>query len=171
MIEGAIDRKLIGANFLLMDLTDNIAMNDIKDKFDLITAIFSFNYLKQQHAKTVTQWAVNQLQPRGSLIVTHPHPLVTYSLTNSENFKWQTVPNYFNTDTWLTGEMRNLQNETLDVGSYHKTLQDLLSLVPVSDAYHFAVEELGFVCAESCPPEFSELIGKPLHVKITISKR
>jgi len=171
MINEAKKRAIKGATFLDIDLTNRVAREAVKGKYELITAIFLFNYFTLNESKTVVQWALEHLAPRGVMIITHPHPIVTYSLPTTKTFSWQSSDNYFATDTWLNGKMATLDKNELRVGAYHKTFQDLLSLTPNTVEFTSEFEELGFLTSDNCPHQFLELVGKPLHVKIKIIKK
>jgi len=171
MVNAAHNRRLLNAYFLNADLR---LLNQIQlplRSFDVITAIFSLNYLTTKEGRTLVEFALDHLTQDGTLIVTLPHPFVTSIESRNSDFQWDTVTNYFDSDQWLTGQMRTLSNRKLSVGAFHKTFSDLLEMIPREFLQHTQIDELGFRNNTNCPTHFSKLVGKPLHVKISITKK
>jgi cyclopropane fatty-acyl-phospholipid synthase-like methyltransferase len=170
MLLSARNRHLPNAEFALGDIRQPATFANLQGPFDLITSIFSLNYLKVEEARTSIQRAVDLLADDGRIIITHPHPFITFEKNNSEHFSWETVSSYFFSDYWCQGQMNTISGKSLAVGSFHKTFEDLLSIIPSCLLGRSKVEELGFSTREKCPSEFSDLVGRPLHIKLTLSR-
>lgn len=170
MLLSAANRQLPNARFALGDIRDNRTYAELEGPFDLITSVFSMNYLSVTEARSATHKALDLLAKNGRMIITHPHPFVTFEKTNSANFSWGTAPSYFSSDHWCEGHMGTVSGKSLAVGSYHKTFEDLLSIIPNQFIERTKIQELGFLTPDQCPTEFSDLVGRPLHVQLTLSR-
>ena len=171
MVNSAQNRRLSNASFMNADLRLLTQIQLPLKSFNLITAIFSLNYLTVQEGKTLIEFALDHLTLDGTMIITLPHPFVTSVESLNPDFQWETVTNYFNSDQWLTGHMKTLSNRKLSVGAFHKTFADLFEMVPTEFLQHTHIDELGFRGNSNCPIHFSKLVGQPLHVKISITKK
>ena len=145
------------------------------NNFDLVVAVFLFNYLSNAQMKQCMSEVVRILRPAGQFIFSIPHPCFPYMRDAEYPFYFKVSDKgYFSQrDQQFTGKIWKIDSTSLDVQLIHKTFED----------YFDALRDTGF---EKIPilkelrvtPKmialdpyfFSPIADFPLHAVIKISK-
>jgi SAM-dependent methyltransferase len=127
----------------------------IEDSFDLIVAIFLFNYLNIEQTRQSMREIFGILKPGGKLVFAVPHPSFPFLHRKHQS------PFYFDAhgygyfsgrDVKFPGEIWRRDGLALEVQFFHKTIED----------YFDALRQAGF----NRMPEVAELTVKSEHLEI-----
>lgn len=142
--------------------------------FDLVLAVFLFNYLNNTQTKQCMSEVVRILRPGGRFIFSIPHPCFPYMRDAEYPFYFQVEDKgYFSQrDRQFLGKIWKRDGDSLDVQLIHKTFED----------YFDALRDAGFnkiptIKELRVTPEmiafdqsfFSPIADLPLHIVIQIS--
>ncbi|KST62393.1 class I SAM-dependent methyltransferase [Mastigocoleus testarum] len=145
------------------------------NSFDLVVAVFLFNYLNNTQMKQCMSEVARILRPAGQFIFSIPHPCFPYMRDAEYPFYFEVNDKgYFSQrDRQFTGKIWKIDGVSLDVQLIHKTFED----------YFDALRDTGFekmpilkelrVTPEMIaldPSFFSPIADFPLHAVIKISK-
>jgi len=149
---------------------------DLDEEFDLVLAVFLFNYLSCDEMATVLETVHRHLAPGGRFIFTAPHPSFPFLDRPAEPpFFFETGGlDYFSAkDHQLEGRIWRRDGESVPVRCVHKPM----------DEYFVALERAGFVTALRVtelsvtdehlaldPEFFGPLRGLPLHVAFELTR-
>jgi SAM-dependent methyltransferase len=172
MIEAAVReerRAPLGIGYERGDAAD---LADIAaDTFDLVLAMFLFNYLTSDATAVCMKEIARVLRPRGRFVFAVPHPALAFMREPEPPFFFE-VPSrdYFATrDLRFAGKIWKRDGAALEVQLVHKTLEDYFSALrsagftrlPIVRELHVTPEILAVD-----PPFFGPLVGAPLHLAV-----
>jgi 2-polyprenyl-3-methyl-5-hydroxy-6-metoxy-1,4-benzoquinol methylase len=144
-------------------------------EFDLVTAVFLFNYLNVTQMYQCMTEVRRILRPGGRFIFSVPHPAFPYMREADYPFFFKVNQNsYFSgRDTLFPGRIWKRDGSWLDVQLVHKTLQDYFeglqsagfSTMPVLKELHVTPEHL-----QIDPAFFEPIADLPLHLAFQVSR-
>jgi 2-polyprenyl-3-methyl-5-hydroxy-6-metoxy-1,4-benzoquinol methylase len=144
-------------------------------EFDLVTAVFLFNYLNISQMYQCMSEVRRILRPGGRFIFSVPHPAFPYMRPADYPFFFKVDQNsYFSgRNTLFPGRIWKRDGSWLDVQLVHKTLQDYFEglqsagfvSMPVLKELHVTPEHL-----QIDPAFFEPLIELPLHLALQVSR-
>ena len=149
---------------------------DLDEEFDLVLAVFLFNYLTCDEMGAVLEKVHRHLAPGGRFLFTAPHPSFPFLDRPAEPpffFDTEGLDYFSARDHQLEGRIWRRDGESVPVRCVHKPM----------DEYFRALESAGFTAAPrvtelSVTPEhleldskfFGPLRGLPLHVAFEVSR-
>lgn len=126
---------------------------ELKQKYDVVLAVFLFNYLTSQEMTQVLQLAFDSLRPEGTLIFTVPHPLLPWLRPHEFPFYFDADAGYFSgLNRQFQGQIWRRDRQAVHVQCVHKRFSD----------YFEALRTAGF----SGLPEVHELTVTDEHLRI-----
>ena len=143
-------------------------------RYELVLAVFLFNYLDLSDTKQVLSEIHHRLCHRGALIMSVPHPLIPYLAMPKDRFGFEPTGGYFSgRNRTFEGTIARRDGIEVPVRCVHKTLQDLLGAISAAGFQSMPeIVELG-VTKEHLridPEFFGPLYDKPLHLAIKVYK-
>ncbi|MCH2374158.1 MAG: class I SAM-dependent methyltransferase [Planctomycetes bacterium] len=179
MSAGMIDRAVareeqepLGIRYLVADARDLSVLESAR--YDLVLAVFLFNYLDLSGTTQVLSEVHRRLRPGGTLILSVPHPLIPFLPLPEERFGFEPQGGYFSgRDQTFEGTIARRDGMRLPVRCVHKTLQDLLGALSTAGFQSMPeVVELGVTedHLRLDPEFFAPLYDRPLHLAIRIQK-
>ena len=143
---------------------------DYGSDWDMITAVFLFNYLTIQQSYCVLQKCWSALKENGILQFSVPHPCFSQMVSENQAFSYK-VNNYFtDRDKLLEGIITKMDNTNkLNVRILHKTIEDYFKMMDGFRLLKF--KELGVTEEISQKYSFLEPIkNAPLHIEFILQK-
>ncbi|KAI9133155.1 class I SAM-dependent methyltransferase [Acaryochloris sp. CCMEE 5410] len=146
-----------------------------QDKFDLVVAVFLFNYLTVAQTQACMAEIFQVLEPGGRFIFSIPHPAFPYMRQAEFPFYFEVDGNnYFSgRDQQCPGRIWKRDGSWLDVQLIHKTLQDFFEALQMAGFTSMpTVRELRVLPehVELDPDFFGPLVDYPLHMAIEVHK-
>ncbi|WP_299410591.1 class I SAM-dependent methyltransferase [Acaryochloris sp. IP29b_bin.148] len=146
-----------------------------QDRFDLVVAVFLFNYLTVAQTQTCMAEIFKVLKPGGRFIFSIPHPAFPYMRQAKFPFYFEVEgDNYFSgRDRQCPGRIWKRDGTWLDVQLIHKTLQDFFEALHIAGFSTMpTVRELRVLPehVELDPDFFQPLVDYPLHMTIEVCK-
>ena len=143
-------------------------------RYDLVLAVFLFNYLDHSDMTQVFTEIHHRLNPGGALIMSIPHPVMPFLEMPEDRFGFVPSGGYFSgRDQTFEGKIARRDGIEVPVRCVHKTLQDLLKGLSEAGFQSMPdIAELG-VTEEHLrldPEFFSPLTDKPLHLAVKVHK-
>ena len=143
--------------------------------FDLVVAVFLFNYLTVAQTQACMTEIFQVLKPGGRFVFSIPHPAFPYMRSAEFPFYFEVEGNnYFSgRDHQCPGRIWKRDGSWLDVQLIHKTLQDFFealqqagfSLMPTVQELRVQPEHV-----ELDPNFFGPLVDYPLHMAVEVYK-
>ncbi|MCH2105275.1 MAG: class I SAM-dependent methyltransferase [Planctomycetes bacterium] len=149
---------------------------DLEEEFDLVLAVFLFNYLSCDEMCAVLKKVHDHLAPGGRFLFTAPHPAFPFLDRPAEPpffFDTEGLDYFSARDRQLEGRIWRRDGESVPVRCVHKPM----------DEYSRALEQAGFTKAprvteltvtaehlELDPEFFGPLRGLPLHVAFEVTR-
>jgi ubiquinone/menaquinone biosynthesis C-methylase UbiE len=151
-------------------------LNQFADgEFDLVVAVFLFNYLTVTQTQSCMAEVARVLRPGGRFVFSVPHPAFPYMRQADYPFYFQVKgAGYFSKrDQQFPGRIWKRDGSWLEVQLVHKTLQDYFeslqlagfTTMPVLQELHVTPEHVAL--DESF---FKPLVDYPLHLAIQVSR-
>jgi 2-polyprenyl-3-methyl-5-hydroxy-6-metoxy-1,4-benzoquinol methylase len=143
---------------------------DYGSDWDMITAVFLFNYLSLQQSYCVLQKCWSALKENGILQFSVPHPCFSQMVSDNQAFCYK-VNNYFSDrDKLLEGIITKMDNTNkLNVRILHKTIEDYFKMMDGFKLLKF--KELGVTEEIAEKYSFLEPIkNAPLHIEFILQK-
>jgi SAM-dependent methyltransferase len=173
MIEAAQheeQREPLGIRYQCGDATDLAEIGD--GTFDIVLAMFLFNYLTSHATATCMEEIARVLRPGGRLVFAVPHPALAFMREPAPPFYFE-LPSrdYFETrDRRFAGKIWKRDGVALEVQLVHKTLEDYFvalraagfSRLPTVRELRVTPEILAID-----PDFFRPLVGAPLHLAVS----
>jgi SAM-dependent methyltransferase len=143
--------------------------------FDLVLAMFLFNYLTSSATAVCMKEVARVLRPGGRFVFAVPHPALAFMREPAPPFFFE-VPSrdYFETrDRRFAGKIWKRDGVALEVQLVHKTLEDYFNALrtagftslPVVRELHVTPEILAVD-----PAFFRPLVGAPLHLAMAVER-
>ena len=149
---------------------------ELEEEFDLVLAVFLFNYLSCDEMSAVLKKVHDHLAPGGRFLFTAPHPAFPFLDRPAEPpffFDTEGLDYFSARDRQLEGRIWRRDGESVPVRCVHKPM----------DEYSSALARAGFTAAprvtelsvtpehlELDPDFFGPLRGLPLHVAFEVSR-
>jgi 2-polyprenyl-3-methyl-5-hydroxy-6-metoxy-1,4-benzoquinol methylase len=166
------NENIQNATYKAMDVSDFKA--DKKEKYDLIIAMFLFNYLTIEETQATMEKAIQLLKPGGYLIFSVPHPLLAYLKKDKYPFYFEVSGGYFSArNTLFPGEIWRRDGVPVNVQCVHKTIQDYFSCLKnanfkaLPEVYELHITKDHINLDEKF---FGPLEDLPLHMAFKIQK-
>ena len=97
------------------------------DSYDLITAVFVYNYTTVEQRQQSMQRVYDHLAPDGHFIFSLPHPVNPFMDTGTDSFHFEKSGGWFSgRDQTFEGRMAQRDGSEVSVRCLHKTFQDVL---------------------------------------------
>lgn len=154
------------------DIRSEVELNE--HDFDLVLAMFLFNYLDSKATSEVMKRFYHCLKPGGHFIFSVPHPSLAFLKKDRFPFYFETRGGYFSGRNQLfPGEIWRRDGVAVGVQCVHKTLEDYFSclreagfrLMPEVFELHINDEHIAID-----PDFFSPLKDLPLHLAFKVLK-
>jgi SAM-dependent methyltransferase len=145
-----------------------------KAGYDLVLAMFLFNYLDAEATAQVMQRFFHCLKPGGHFIFSVPHPSLAYLKKDKFPFYFETRGGYFSgRNALFPGEIWRRDGISVGVQCVHKTVEDYFSCLrsagfrtmPEVYELHITDEHI-----EMDPNFFTPLCDLPLHMAFKVEK-
>jgi len=142
--------------------------------FDCAIGVFLLNYLTLGESLRLLQGTHSALKSGGGLFLTLPHPALPWLREPSAPFYFERPTRSYQSarDHALSGRIWHRNGDSVPVQCYHKTLEDLHSLVHRAGFSVINLSEL-YVTQEHLDIDanfFEPLQGTPLHVLLEAEK-
>jgi SAM-dependent methyltransferase len=152
------------------------ALDKLSDgSFDLVVAVFLFNYLTIDESVTVMKEIYRILKTNGLFVFAVPHPSLPFQHGEAKPFYFSKGDNgYFSgRDRLLEGKIWRRDGEAVPVRCVHKTLEDYFACMHAA-AFHRLpdIKELHITkdILAADPAFFEPLIDQPLHLAFKMEK-
>jgi SAM-dependent methyltransferase len=172
LARAAEEASALGIEYRVASATDL----DLDEEFDLVLAVFLFNYLTCNEMATVLKAVHRHLAPGGRFLFTAPHPSFPFLDRPAEApFFFETKGlDYFSArDHQLEGRIWGRDGESVPVRCVHKPLDEyFVALKRAGFAGTPRVTELGVTeeHLELDPVFFEPLRGLPLHIAFEVAR-
>ncbi|MBD2494474.1 class I SAM-dependent methyltransferase [Nostoc sp. FACHB-280] len=145
------------------------------EEFDLVVAVFLFNYLTIAQTQECMKEIARILRPGGRFIFSIPHPCFPYMREPEYPFYFQVEgKGYFSKrDQLFPGQIWKRDDSWLNVQLIHKTLEDYFHCLQIASFTTMpSLKELRVTPEHIALDEsfFSPLLDFPLHLAIQVSK-
>jgi SAM-dependent methyltransferase len=166
-------RAPLGIQYQEGDATGLAALTD--GRFDLVVAVFLFNYLTSAATAACMREVHRVLRPGGKFVFSVPHPAFPYMRAPGPPFYFDLGgADYFAArDTRFGGKIWKRDGSALDVQVVHKTVADyFVCLARAGFTALPELRELGVTPAimELDPQFFGPLLGLPLHMALAVTR-
>ena len=162
-----------GLSFAVGDIRNFESLG--KDLYDLVAAVFLFNYMTLEETRRVIKNIFSGLRPGGRLVFSVPHPALPFLKKDRFPFYFETQGGYFSgKDQRFPGEIWRRDGVAVTVQCVHKTIED----------YFFCLKDAGFRLMpevhelkitrehlELDPDFFGPLEDLPLHLAVQVEKQ
>ncbi len=172
MIEGAKANDDERINYLVGDARRMAEFES--NSFDLVLAMFLFNYLNVEESATAVKEIFRLLKPGGHFVMAVPHPSLPFIKKKEFPFYFEASGNYFTGRNILfPGQIWRLDRVAVNVQCIHKTWEDYFSCFRAAGFTQMPeVKELHIneMHIQQDPEFFTPLNGIPLHVAFKLRK-
>lgn len=146
-----------------------------QDQFDLVVAVFLFNYLTVDQTQACMTEIFQVLRPGGQFIFSIPHPAFPYMRQAEFPFYFEVDGNnYFSgRNQQFSGRIWKRDGTWLEVQLIHKTLEDFFTALQMAGFSTMpTLRELKVLPehVELDPDFFGPLVDYPLHMAIEVHK-
>jgi len=158
------------------DLLDDKLSGSVDGRFDLITAVFMFNYMSIEDMNKVGKQVLKMLKPGGRFIFTVPHPALKYWDREAKPpffLEKEGQQGYFeDRNKRISGFIFRRDGQKLPIQSVHKTVTDYFTFLTGLGFMVEHVSELGTdpEMRAKDPEFFSGVDGVPLHMAFVVIK-
>ena len=144
------------------------------ESFDLVLAMFLFNYLNVEESAQTIKEIFRILKPGGRFVMAVPHPSLPFLRKKEFPFYFEPNGNYFSgRNTLFPGQIWRLDRVPVNVQCVHKTWEDYFACFNAAGFSKIpTVKELRIneTHIEQDPEFFTPLDGIPLHVAFKLIK-
>ena len=144
------------------------------DSYDLITAVFVYNYTTVEQMHQSMKRVYDHLAPDGHSILSLPHPVNPGMATGTDSFHFAQSGGWFSgRDQTFEGRMAQRDGSEVSVRCLHKTFQDVLDGLRTAGFTHFPdFRELAVTEKMIAEDEdfFGPLADLPLHMAFKVGK-
>lgn len=143
--------------------------------FDLVVAVFLFNYLNREQTSACMREVMRVLRPGGRFVFAVPHPSFPFMRQPAPPFFFDLgSASYFSArDGRFPGKIWKRDGSALDVQVVHKTVEDYFSSLAEAGFTSLpVVRELSVTeqINDIDPAFFGSLLGAPLHMAFAITR-
>jgi SAM-dependent methyltransferase len=172
MIDSAKSIETVGISYSVGDAR-SMAEYD-SESFDLVLAMFLFNYLNVEESAQTIKEIFRILKPGGRFVMAVPHPSLPFLRKKEFPFYFEPNGNYFSgRNTLFPGQIWRLDRVPVNVQCVHKTWEDYFACfeaggfkqMPVVKELHINETHI-----QQDPEFFAPLDGMPLHVAFKLKK-
>jgi SAM-dependent methyltransferase len=172
MIDSAKSIETVGISYSVGDAR-SMAEYD-SESFDLVLAMFLFNYLNVEESAQTIKEIFRILKPGGRFVMAVPHPSLPFLRKKEFPFSFEPSGNYFSGRNILfPGQIWRLDRVPVNVQCVHKTWEDYFACfeaggfkqMPVVKELHINETHI-----QQDPEFFAPLDGIPLHVAFKLKK-
>jgi len=145
-------------------------------RFDLVLAVFLFNYLSVEQTRQTMANVHAMLRPGGHFVFSIPHPAFPFMREPAPPFYFETGDaGYFSArNTLFSGQIWKRDGVALNVQLVHKTLEDYFDALRLA-GFDAMPELIELRVTEDMvaidPPFFSPLLDMPLHIAVKVVRR
>lgn len=155
------------------DVADAAAVDLGTDRFDLVVAVFLFNYLAVEPMRRTMANVHRMLAPGGHFVFAVPHPCFAFMRRAAPPFYFDVgAAGYFSArDTRFPGRIWKRDGSALDVQLVHKTLDDYFEALRLAGFTAMPVVNELRATPEMIvmdPDFFGPLADVPLHLAIKV---
>lgn len=144
------------------------------ETFDLVLAVFLFNYLTIEDSGELLKRIYLTLKPGGRFIFTIPHPCKPFMAKSEYPFYFKATGSYLEArNSLFKGKIWKFNGDSVEVSCVHKTLGDYFKLLFEAGFSNFPLVEELFVTPELLQIDeafFKPIQGLPLHVLFCLEK-
>lgn len=177
MIESAKKQQLSepyeGLEYSVADLRER--ENICFERFDLVVAVFLFNYMTLSETRRTLQGAFSVLESGGRLIFAVPHPALPFLKEDKFPFYFDATGGYFSgRNHRFPGEIWRRDGVPVKVQCVHKTIEDYFRCLKhagfrlMPDVHELKITEEH---VKQDPKFFGPLLDLPLHLAFEIEKQ
>jgi SAM-dependent methyltransferase len=176
MIEAAIKEEAERPLGIVYRQGDAQKLSELETgSFDLVVAVFLFNYLDCEAMTTCMREVSRVLKPGGRFVFSVPHPAFPYMRAPMPPFYFDLGgASYFAArNTRFPGKIWRRDGSALDVQVVHKTVEDYFSALGKAGFKQLPeLRELTVTqtILEVDPAFFGPLLGLPLHMALAITR-
>jgi SAM-dependent methyltransferase len=172
MIDSAKSIETVGISYSVGDAR-SMAEYD-SESFDLVLAMFLFNYLNVEESAQTIKEIFRILKPGGRFVMAVPHPSLPFLRKKEFPFYFEPNGNYFSgRNTLFPGQIWRLDRVPVNVQCVHKTWEDYFACfeaggfkqMPIVKELHINETHI-----QQDPEFFAPLDGIPLHVAFKLKK-
>lgn len=172
MIDAAKSAESSGIEYQVGDAR---SMADFEgESFDLVLAMFLFNYLNVEESAQTIEQIYRILKPGGTFVMAVPHPSLPFLRKKEFPFYFEPHGDYFSGRNILfPGQIWRLDRVPVNVQCVHKTWEDYFACFKMAGFTQMPdVKELHINKdhIEQDPEFFGPLEGTPLHVAFKLRK-
>ena len=166
------EQNLDQATYISCDV--NQFLEEHSEKYDVIIAVFLFNYIDTASMSHVIDKTHDLLTENGKFIFTVPHPSLPFIKSNDFPFYFNAESGYFSgKDQLFDGKIWRLDRIPTNVQCVHKTFSDYFNVlnkspyrsIPELHELHITEKHIALD-----PEFFTPLADLPLHVLFKLSK-
>ena len=163
----------LGIEYSSGDATDLSRFDS--ESFDLVVAVFLFNYLDVEQSKQTMREVLRILRSGGRFVFAVPHPSLSFLRPEEPPFYFARGSNgYFSgRNQSFEGEIWRRDGKSVRVRCVHKTLQDYFECLRAAGFADLPELRELHVTDEMCavdPEFFTPLVDQPLHLAIRLEK-
>ena len=141
---------LEGLHYAVKDIRESVLP---KGNYDLVMAMFLFNYLTIDEMKETMAKVLEVLKPGGHFVFSVPHPFLAFLKKDKYPFYFIVKDGYFSgRNNLFPGEIWRRDGQSVNVQCVHKTIED----------YFHSLNEVGF----NSMPKVHELRINEEHLKM-----
>jgi 2-polyprenyl-3-methyl-5-hydroxy-6-metoxy-1,4-benzoquinol methylase len=127
--------------------------NGQQNQYDLVMAMFLFNYLSLEETRATMQKIFSLLKPGAAFVFSVPHPLLAFLKKDKYPFYFDVKGGYFSgRDNLFPGKIWRRDGKSVNVQCVHKTVED----------YFFCLKDAGFLSM----PDVHELRINDEHIAL-----
>lgn len=171
-IQIQLNENIENASYQAMDISDFKV--EQQEEYDLIVAMFLFNYLTIEETQATMEKAIRLLKPGGYFIFSVPHPLLAYLKKDKYPFYFEVNGGYFSgRNNLFPGEIWRRDGVPVNVQCVHKTVQDYFMCLKnanfktIPEVYELHITKEHIKIDEKF---FGPLEDLPLHMAFKIQK-
>ena len=175
MITHALQEKenqnIQNATYTVQDISK---LSVSEEEYDLVIAMFLFNYLSIEETQSTMEKIFDLLKPGGQFVFSVPHPLLAFLKKDKYPFYFDVKGGYFSGRNILfPGEIWRRDGIAVNVQCIHKTIQDYFSCLKaanykaIPEVYELHINDEHIKLDKEF---FGPLKDLPLHMAFKIQK-
>ena len=165
------NQNIKNATYTVQDIS---TLRVTEEKYDLVIAMFLFNYLSIEDTQLTMEKVFQLLKPGGQFVFSVPHPLLAFLKKDKYPFYFNPKGGYFSgTNLLFPGEIWRRDGIAVNVQCIHKTIQDYFTCLKaanyesIPEVYELHINDEHVKLDEQF---FGPLRDLPLHMAFKIQK-